>query len=331
MATSDSGYAFVLGPEKEGLQWVGRSSPEAVAPIAAHAALGQMFAAVVEDGNPSYWDESFATQTWGGLLMPPGMLQSWTLPLPWTPAGGKGELRNIATEVPLPGDQPINVSTDVRYFQPVRAGDRLRQTATLQSLSSETRTRLGPGHFMVVRSDYRNQAGTLVASACNTLLRYRVEASDGSARPADADRVAMPERRGAQDTQTVERLPPVMLEITHTRAIQHVAASRDYMRGHHDVAFARSQGQPTIFLNTNFHQGLVDRVVSDWAGPRSFIVRRKLQMTGSVLVGDQVRAEGEVNAVASAEAQEGERVLDVRVVTGSGVCSRAEVTVRLGA
>src|SRR5687767_14022717 len=99
--------------------------------------MGQMFAAVLEDGNPSYWDEAFASETWGGLLMPPGMLQSWTLPLPWTPAGGKGELRNIATEVPLPGDKPINVSTDVRFFVPVRAGDRLRQTATLESLSAE--------------------------------------------------------------------------------------------------------------------------------------------------------------------------------------------------
>jgi acyl dehydratase len=289
-----------------------------------------MFAAVLEDGNPSYWDEDFATETWGGLLMPPGMLQSWPLPLPWTPAGGKGELRNIATEVPLPGDKPINVSTDVRFFVPVRAGDRLRQTATLESLSAGTRTRLGPGHFLVVRSDYRNQNGTLVASASNTLLRYRVEAPSESAGTANARPPSMPVRREAQDREAVERLPAVTLEITHTRAIQHVAASRDYMRGHHDVAFARSQGQPTIFLNTNFHQGLVDRVVTDWAGPRSFIVRRKLQMTGSVLVGDIVRAQGEVDAEASAEAQDGERVVSVRVMTGNGACSRAEVTVRLG-
>lgn len=291
--------------------------------------MGQMFASVLEDGNAAYWDEAFATGTWGGFVMPPGMLQSWTLPLPWTPQGGPGELRSIATEVPLPGDKPINVSTDVHFFAPVRAGDRLSQIDTVENLSPETRTRLGPGHFLVVRSDYHNQTGTLVASASNTLLRYRMDGEHMAS--AHAAAASVPVRREAAHPSGAERLPAVSLEITHTRAIQHVAASRDYMRGHHEVAFARSQGQPTIFLNTNFHQGLVDRVVTDWAGPRSFIVRRKLQMTGAVLVGDTVRAEGEIDAAASATAREHERVVKVHVTTASGVCSRAEVTVRLRA
>jgi len=46
------------------------------------------YAAHLEDANPSYWDEDFATQAWGGIVSPPGMLMSWLMPLPWKPQPG---------------------------------------------------------------------------------------------------------------------------------------------------------------------------------------------------------------------------------------------------
>ena len=173
MATSDSGFAFAIGPAEEGRAMVGRSSPPVIGQMAVCAAKIHEHAGVVEDGNPSYWDETFAGEAWGGLIAPPGMLQSWGLPLAWTPAG-PGTLQSIATEVPVPGDKPINVSTDAEFFHPVRVGDQLTVTDTLVSVSDERRTALGPGHFIVTRSDYRRQDGELVAQVTNTLLRYRV-------------------------------------------------------------------------------------------------------------------------------------------------------------
>lgn len=174
MTTSESGYAFAIGPAEAGRAMVGRSSHPTVGQVTVSVAKIQEHAGVVEDANPSYWDEAFAAEAWGGLIAPPGMLQTWTLPLAWTPEG-PGQLHSIATEVPVPGDKPINIATDIEYFEPVRVGDRLTVVDTLVSVSEERRTALGPGHFVVVQGDYTNQHGVLVARATNTLLRYRSE------------------------------------------------------------------------------------------------------------------------------------------------------------
>ncbi|HXO13211.1 MAG TPA: acyl dehydratase, partial [Mycobacterium sp.] len=45
---------------------VGVPSEPRTAGTVVSAARIQMFAATVQDGNPSYWDPDFALQTWGG-------------------------------------------------------------------------------------------------------------------------------------------------------------------------------------------------------------------------------------------------------------------------
>jgi uncharacterized protein len=178
MTVSDSGIAFAIGPVEEGRAMIGRTSQPVTGQVAVCVSRIQEHAAVVEDANPGYWDEAFASEVWGGLIAPPAMIQTWTLPLSWSPEG-PGILHGLAAQVAVPGDRPINVTTDVEYFEPVRVGDRLSVTDTLVSISDERKTALGKGHFVVTRSDYRNQRGTLVARATNTLLRYRAsEVSD---------------------------------------------------------------------------------------------------------------------------------------------------------
>src|SRR5438067_1918926 len=120
---NDCGLPFPIGSYEDAVAMIGMKSAVNKADIEVNAAMAQYFAGVVEDGNASYWDETFAEQQWGSLIAPPAMLQSWLIPQRWTPAG-PGELKSIATKVPLPGDKPINVSTDARFFEPVRVGDR---------------------------------------------------------------------------------------------------------------------------------------------------------------------------------------------------------------
>jgi len=51
------------------------------------------------------------------------------------------------------------------------------------------------------------------------------------------------------DVRTGDRLAPVTMPITYTRVCQNAAATLDWMPGHHDPAYARAQGQETIYLS----------------------------------------------------------------------------------
>ncbi|MGH9216138.1 MAG: hypothetical protein ACRDZS_07780, partial [Acidimicrobiales bacterium] len=76
------------------------------------------------------------------------------------------------------------------------------------------------------------------------------------------------------DVEEGSALPRVDDEITYRRVIMNPATTWDYFPGHHDPEYARSQGQPTIYVNTMHFLGFVDRLATEWGGPRSFIARR---------------------------------------------------------
>jgi len=50
-------------------------------------------------------------------------------------------------------------------------------------------------------------------------------------------------------------------------------ATGDYFPGHYDPDYARRQGQPTIYANSLHVFGMLDRAVSEWAGPHSLLLR----------------------------------------------------------
>lgn len=91
-----------------------------------------------------------------------------------------------------------------------------------------------------------------------------------------------------EDVKEGEELPAVTLDVPYGRVIMNVAATRDFFAGHNNPFYAQSQGQKTIYVSTMFLQAFVDRVVTDWAGPRAFIRRRRLQIRGSVFAGDAI-------------------------------------------
>ena len=91
-------------------------------------------------------------------------------------------------------------------------------------------------------------------------------------------------------------LPVVRQPVSYRRVVMNPGATWDYFPGHHDPEYARSQGQPTIYVNTLHFLGFVDRVVTDWAGPRTFIARRRIAMQHSIYAGDTMIGEGRVTA-----------------------------------
>ena len=101
-------------------------------------------------------------------------------------------------------------------------------------------------------------------------------------------------QRYAEDVEVGAALPTVEDEITYRRVIMNPATTWDYFPGHHDPAYAQAQGQPTIYVNTMHFLGFIDRMVSEWAGPRSFLVRRKVSTHLSIYAGDTMVGSGQV-------------------------------------
>jgi acyl dehydratase len=171
MERADTGLDLKYGTFEEARAWIGSETPLRACEDEIERSQIKYFCSLVEDGNRSYWDEDWAREQWGGILAPPGMLFVWSMPLLWRP-GGERRPPTIATQIPLPGDTVINVSTDSRFLRPVLAGDRLSFVEQVIDVSAEKKTQLGAGHFITTEITYRNRAGEIVAVHRNVLFRY---------------------------------------------------------------------------------------------------------------------------------------------------------------
>ena len=123
-----------------------------------------------------------------------------------------------------------------------------------------------------------------------------------------------------------EPLPSFTLSLTLSRVVTGATASRDFYPAHHDPEFAHAQGQRAVYANTAVIEGLVDRVVTDWAGPDVWIVQRAMRMAGSLYAGDDVTAAGTVAAVWNNPAGTRLADVDVTLVNSDGVQVTGRVT-----
>jgi acyl dehydratase len=101
-------------------------------------------------------------------------------------------------------------------------------------------------------------------------------------------------QRHFEQVRAGDRLARVEDPITYRRVIMNSAASWDYFPGHHDPEYARAQGLPTIYVNTLHFLGFIDRLATDWGGPASFVVRRKVRMRRPLFAGDTMVGDGRV-------------------------------------
>ncbi|NBH06581.1 MULTISPECIES: MaoC family dehydratase [Amycolatopsis] len=73
-------------------------------------------------------------------------------------------------------------------------------------------------------------------------------------------------------------LPPLTIEATPTFVVSTAIATRDFQDVHHDRDAAVARGSKDIFLNILTDTGLVQRFVSDWAGPEALIRSVKIRL-----------------------------------------------------
>ncbi|MEU8359687.1 MaoC family dehydratase [Nonomuraea sp. NPDC048882] len=91
-------------------------------------------------------------------------------------------------------------------------------------------------------------------------------------------------------------LPELSIELTPTVVISTALATRDFTPVHHDTAIARAQGSKDIFLNILTTMGLVERYVTDWAGPRAVIRSIDVKLGVPAYAGDRLTFTGTVVA-----------------------------------
>ncbi len=74
-------------------------------------------------------------------------------------------------------------------------------------------------------------------------------------------------------------------------------ATRDYQDVHHDRDKAQAKGSKDIFVNILTDTGLVQRYITDWAGPNAIIKSIGLRLGVPWYAYDTVTFSGEVTAV----------------------------------
>ncbi len=119
-----------------------------------------------------------------------------------------------------------------------------------------------------------------------------------------------------------DTLPELRLDVTPTFVVATALATRDFQDVHHDRDAAVARGSKDIFLNILTTTGLVQRCVTDWAGPAASVRGVQVRLGVPCYAGDTLVLSGRVAEVAADEV-----VVDVvgRCGLGDHVTGRVRV------
>lgn len=110
-------------------------------------------------------------------------------------------------------------------------------------------------------------------------------------------------------------LPDMAVDVSATFVIASALATRDFTPVHHDRDLAVANGGKDIFVNILTDNGLVQRFVSQWAGPQALLRRTSVRLGVPCYAGDTLTFTGRVTD--RAEMPDGDRY-EVQV---TGRCS----------
>ena len=152
-----------------------------VAPDPVNQPMIRHWATALEDHNPVYTDAQFAASSrFGGIVAPPLMLQTWTMPTP--------KITGIAARGGSPvegGENPLTTLDEagfiatlatnsefeiVRYLRP---GEVITSTMVIESVSDKKQTRIGPGYFITWVTTYCDEQGAVVGRQTFRILKFK--------------------------------------------------------------------------------------------------------------------------------------------------------------
>jgi hypothetical protein len=115
-----------------------------------------------------------------------------------------------------------------------------------------------------------------------------------------------PDERGAPGG-----LPELTIKVTPTVVVATALATRDFYPVHHDHEMAVRSGSKDIFLNILTTTGLVQRYVTDWAGPDAVVRAVAIRLGVPCYAGDALTFSGRASAEPNGE----------QIITVTGACS----------
>ena len=126
----------------------------------------------------------------------------------------------------------------------------------------------------------------------------------------------------APEIEVGTKLPELVLYGDPTFIVSTAIATRDYQDVHHDRDKAQAKGSKDIFVNILTDTGLVQRYVTDWAGPNAIIKTISLRLGVPWYAYDTVTFRGEVLAI-----EDG--VITVKVVGSNSIGDHVIATATL--
>ena len=100
--------------------------------------------------------------------------------------------------------------------------------------------------------------------------------------------------RTADAIKVGEELPSQAIRLTASRIVAGAIATGDFEPIHHDRSAAQRAGRSDVFMNIYSINGLMQRCVTDWAGPTARIHSIKLTLGGPCVAGDILTISGKV-------------------------------------
>lgn len=92
---------------------------------------------------------------------------------------------------------------------------------------------------------------------------------------------------------TTLTLPELVIEASTTFVVSSAIATRDFQDVHHDRDRAQQRGSKDIFVNILTTTGLVQRFVTDWAGPQAIVRSVAIRLGAPCYAGDTLTFTGQ--------------------------------------
>ncbi|ORB83503.1 hypothetical protein B1987_06970 [Mycobacterium kansasii] len=162
-------------------QPTGGTGKPLVAPDPVNQPMIRHWAHALDDMNPVYLDTEFAaTSRFGGIVSPPVMLQTWTMPAPklegirergGAPTENTTNPTAFLEEAGYTSTVAVNSEFEIERYP--RLGDMITAMAIYEDVSEEKETALGTGFFLTWVTTYTDQHGEVLGRQRFRVLRFR--------------------------------------------------------------------------------------------------------------------------------------------------------------
>jgi hypothetical protein len=283
---------------------IGRSAPFNTARDEVNLPMIRRWCDVMGEHNPVYTDPaSAATSPFGAIIAPIAMLDVWDKPgitFERDESNPQGAALSVLDAAGF--TSTVAVNSDLEQARPLRLGDWVHSTLTLEDVSPEKQTGLGTGHFVTSRIRYYVD-DEVVGSVLFRVLKFKpgtgkpAPTGPGAAPVTPTAPTTVPRRettRRVSELTPEEALPGVAIPLTATLIIGGALMTLDYFDGHHDRDMAVQRGSKDIFMNIHTTLGLVQRYLGDWAGPDAVWRNIRARLGASNHPGDTMVLSGTV-------------------------------------